>query len=217
MSRGGARRTGRGGRRGKERDKRWKLVLGALLVGALVWGGTRIDVDETIRELTLPLRYPDTLREEARDVDVARTLHEGEFTLPTTDPALIAAVIYAESRFRDQTSSAGARGLMQITHDTADTIESLSGGETFEYEDLSDPELNIRYGSYFFRYLLYRFEGNEIAALAGYNAGEENARAWGGSDLGLTDIRFPETRAYVAEVLEKRDQYRESYATELGL
>ena len=40
-------------------------------------------------------------------------------------PALIAAVIYKESRFEDQTSSAGARGLMQITPDTADTIESL--------------------------------------------------------------------------------------------
>lgn len=196
---------------------RRRLVLGLLALAGLGFVVSRIDFGDAILKVTLPLRYEAVLREEADDPDVARTLTDGEISLPPTDPALLAAVIYAESRFQDQTSSAGARGLMQITPDTADTIESLSGGETFEYDDLANPELNIRYGSYFLRYLLYQFDGNEAAALAGYNAGEENARMWGGGELEPDDIGFPETRDYVDEVLEKRREYRENYAGELGL
>ena len=102
-------------------------------------------------------------------------------------------MIKQESDFRDQTSHAGARGLMQITPDTADTIETLSGGETFVYEDLANPELNIRYGTFYLRHLLDRFGGNEVAALAAYNGGPENAEAWGGGELEFEDIPFPET------------------------
>src|SRR4030095_10660074 len=99
------------------------------------------------------------------------------------DASLIAAVIYAESRFQDQTSHAGARGLMQITPDTANDIERRSGGTTFEVKDLSDPQINISYGTYYLRELLQRYDGNKVAALAAYNAGPGNADAWGGSDM----------------------------------
>ena len=98
---------------------------------------------------------------------------------------------------------------MQITPATADTIETLSGGETFVYEDLADPDLNIRYGTFYLRHLLDRFDGSEIAALAAYNGGPENASEWGGADLEVDEIPFPETRAYVEEVLDKRDKYRD--------
>ncbi len=164
---------------------------------------SRIDFGEVVREVTLPLRHEDVIRQQAQRHDL--------------DPALIAAIINVESGFRDQTSSAGARGLMQITHDTADTIERLSGGETFEYEDLANYELNIRYGTYYLNYLLDLHAGNEVAALAAYNAGPGNVEAWGGADLELEQIQFAETRAYVADVLETRDQYRDNYAEELGL
>ena len=106
---------------------------------------------------------------------------------------------------------------MQITPATADTIETLSGGETFVLEDLSNPDLNIRYGTFYLRHLLDRFGGSEIAALAAYNGGPENAAAWGGAELEVEDIPFPETRAYVEDVLDKRDEYGEVYAEELGL
>ena len=106
---------------------------------------------------------------------------------------------------------------MQITPDTADTIETLSGGETFVYDDLADPDLNIRYGTFYLRHLLDRFGGNEVAALAAYNGGPENAESWGGAELEVDDIPFPETRAYVEEVLDQRQQYRDTYADELGL
>jgi soluble lytic murein transglycosylase len=180
-----------------------RLVLGVLAVAAVVVVVSRIDVDEAIREVTLPLRHEDVITQQGERFDI--------------DPALIAAIIKQESDFRDQTSEAGARGLMQITPETADTIETLSGGETFVYEDLADYELNIRYGSFYLNHLLDRFGGNEVAALAGYNGGPENAAAWGGSELEFDDIEFPETREYVESVLDLREQYRENYADELGL
>jgi soluble lytic murein transglycosylase len=198
------------------RLRRILLVGFLVLLAAVAIGIWRFDLDETIEELTLPLEHANVIREEAADPDVAQTL-AGDIELPPTDPALIAAVIYEESRFADQTSSQGARGLMQITPDTADTIEKLSGGETFVYEDLADPELNIKYGTFYLRYLLEKYEGDEAAALAAYNAGEGNADRWGGAALETSDITFPETRSYVSDVLEKRKAYEKKYAEELGL
>jgi len=187
--------------------RRGKLLRFVLIVAAL--GGlaafvlSRVDFDDAIKEVTLPLRHEDIITQQAARFDI--------------DAALIAAIINQESNFIDQTSSAGARGLMQITPDTAETIETLSGGETFVFEDLANPDLNIRYGTFFLNHLLDRFEGNEIAALAAYNGGPENAEAWGGSGLEIEDIQFEETRLYVESVLEKRELYRENYAEELGL
>jgi soluble lytic murein transglycosylase len=174
-------------------------VLVGVFAGALVASGT---FDEALQELTLPLRHEDVIRQQAAEKEV--------------DAALIAAVIYSESKFIDQTSSAGARGLMQITPAAAETIERQSGGTTFELSDLADPELNIRYGTFLLRELLDRYEGDEAAALAAYNAGPGNADKWGGAELTVEDIEFPETRAYVEEVLEKKEEYRSEYPSELG-
>jgi soluble lytic murein transglycosylase len=174
-------------------------VLVGVFAGALVASGT---FDEALQELTLPLRHEDVIRQQSAEKEV--------------DASLIAAVIYSESKFKDQTSSAGARGLMQITPEAAEFIEKQSGGTTFELSDLGDPELNIRYGTFLLRELLDRYDGDEAAALAAYNAGPGNADEWGGADLTIEDIEFPETRAYVEEVLEKKHEYRREYATELG-
>jgi soluble lytic murein transglycosylase len=191
-------------KRRRARRRRWLgLVAAAALVGlvagVLVIGGA---FDKAIQELTLPLRHEDVIRQQSREKGV--------------DAALIAAVIYSESKFVDQTSSAGARGLMQITPEAARFIEKQSGGTTFRLSDLADPELNIRYGTYLLRELLDRYDGDEAAALAAYNAGPGNADEWGGSSLTVSEIPFPETRAYVEEVLEKRDEYRHNYGRELG-
>jgi soluble lytic murein transglycosylase len=185
--------------------RRVLAIVGAVVAGvALGLVLTRLDTfSNAIREVTLPLRHDDIIRQQAAEKDV---------------PAdLIAAVIYAESKFEDRTSSAGARGLMQITPETAAVIENLSGGQTFVVEDLSDPDLNIRYGTFYLRYLLDHYGGNEVAALAAYNAGQSHVDAWGGSEVELADIEFPETRDYVEEVLSKRDEYRDKYGDELGL
>jgi soluble lytic murein transglycosylase len=105
---------------------------------------------------------------------------------------------------------------MQITPEAAETIAKNSDATTFELRDLGDPEINIRYGTFLLRELLDRYEGDEAAALAAYNAGPENADEWGGADLSVEDIEFPETRAYVEEVLEKKEEYLREYRTELG-
>lgn len=191
-------------RRGARRRRRLLLGAGAavglgLVIGVMAASGV---FDKAIQELTLPLQHEDIIRQQSREKGV--------------DAALIAAVIYSESKFSDATSSAGARGLMQITPEAANEIERLSGGTSFKIDDLSDPEINIRYGTFLLRELLDRFDGDEAAALAAYNAGPANAEEWGGSDLTVSEIPFPETRAYVEEVLEKRGAYREEYARELG-
>jgi len=188
----------------RARRPRRRLIAAATVVCvvaglALLLRGT---IDKAIQEFTLPLRHEDIIRQQAREKHV--------------DAALIAAVIYSESKFSDRTSSAGARGLMQITPEAANEIERLSGGTTFKLRDLSDPEINIRYGTFLLRELLERYDGDEVAALAAYNAGPANADRWGGSDLSLSGIRLPETRAYVEEVLDKQHAYREDYAKELG-
>jgi peptidoglycan lytic transglycosylase len=177
------------------------LIL-VLLVGAVVALFVFGDVDKVVREVTLPLRHDDIIRQESRQHGV--------------DAALVAAVINVESGFVDQTSHANARGLMQITPETAEEIERLSGGTTFEVEDLRDPDINIAYGTFYLRHLLDIYEGSEVAALAAYNAGQGNVNDWGGAELELEDIEFPETAAYVEDVLEKRDSYREKYPRELG-
>jgi soluble lytic murein transglycosylase len=186
--------------------RRRRLLLGGTAVvagvGVLLAMGAFGKVDDVIQELTLPLRHEDIIRQQAADKRV--------------DASLIAAVIYAESRFHDQTSHAGARGLMQITPETAREIERLSGGTTFKLADLADPEINIRYGTFYLDQMLDRFDGNEAAALAAYNAGPSQAERWGGAELSVEEIPLEETRGYVADVLDKRDAYRDRYASELG-
>jgi soluble lytic murein transglycosylase len=182
------------------------LVVGGVAVGLLAGGAS---IDDAFREITLPLRHDDIIRQQAREKNL--------------DPALVAAVIYEESKFRDQTSHAGARGLMQITPATADFIARQSGGTRFVHDDLATPQINIAYGTYYLRYLMDRYDQNEALAVAAYNAGHGNVDRWvravgGPDDFDVKrDIRFPETRAYVENVLERRGQYRDHYADALGL
>ncbi|HEY7633151.1 MAG TPA: lytic transglycosylase domain-containing protein [Thermoleophilaceae bacterium] len=162
-----------------------------------------------VKELTLPLKHEDIIRQQAEDKGL--------------DPALIAAVIYQESKFRDRTSSAGAKGLMQLLPGTAEFIAHKSGGTAFELQDLGTPQINIAYGSWYLRYLIGRYNGNQVLAIAAYNAGEDNVDKWvakagGPASFDVNeDIPFPETRAYVQGVLSKRSDYAKNYAKELGL
>ena len=112
---------------------------------------------------------------------------------------------------------------MQITPDTAKYIARLSGGTSFELSDLSTPQVNISYGAYYLRYLLKRYGGNEVLALAAYNAGEGNVDRWivesgrKGKAFTAADIPFAETRAYVDRVQRATRDYAQEYRSELGL
>jgi soluble lytic murein transglycosylase len=204
-------RPARAGRRpGPRRQARFRrrrltglavaLALG-LLTAAVI---AALDpIEDALKEITLPLRHEDIIRQQARDKDL--------------DPALVAAIIYRESKFRDQTSEAGAKGLMQILPKTAHFIARKSGGTRFEEADLANPQINISYGCWYLRYLLDRYDGNRVAAVAAYNAGHDRVSRWGGTELEMEDIRFPETREYTEDVLDKRDEYAGRYREELGL
>ncbi|HYH60031.1 MAG TPA: lytic transglycosylase domain-containing protein [Thermoleophilaceae bacterium] len=186
-------------------------VVSALGLGAIALGVAGVagigPLSDAVREITLPLRHEDIIRQQAADKGV--------------DAALIAAVIYEESRFRDATSHAGARGLMQITPQTADYIAAKSGGVAFEQGDLATPQINIAYGSWYLQYLQEKYDGHEMATVAAYNAGEGRVDGWISAAGGLTNfsedhIAFPETREYVDGVLDHRRDYRKHYDDELG-
>jgi soluble lytic murein transglycosylase len=148
-----------------------------------------------------PLRYEHVIAGHARNYEL--------------DPALLAAVIYRESKFDpDARSRSGAVGLMQLLPSTARGIAVHTGGTRFVVSDLTNPEINVRYGAFYLRRLLRKY-GDERLALAAYNAGQRNVDEWIADDGG--QIAFPETRQYVAEVLELRDVYARAYADELGL
>jgi len=130
------------------------------------------------------------------------------------DPALLAAVIETESKFNaDARSSAGAVGLMQLTPTTAKGIAQYTGGHNFRLSDLTNPEINVRYGAWYLRHLLDRYDQNEQLALAAYNAGEDNVDRWQREHVG---IQFEETRDYVNKVERLQKIYRKAYAGELG-
>lgn len=191
--------------RSRRRRRRAYVIAGTLGVG-LIAGIVLANSDrvqDTLREVTLPLRHEDIIRQQAQDKGV--------------EASLIAAVIWRESKFRDQTSHAGARGLMQITPGTASEIEKLSGGQNFQFEDLADPDINIRYGTFYLAYLLDLYDDNEVAALAAYNAGPAKVEEWGGADLEVDQIGFTETQDYVDQVLDKRAEYEDHYGTELAI
>ncbi|HET7568002.1 MAG TPA: lytic transglycosylase domain-containing protein [Gaiellaceae bacterium] len=130
------------------------------------------------------------------------------------NPALLAAVIEQESKFdANARSSAGAIGLMQLTPATAEGIAQYTGGHGFVLSDLTNPEINVRYGAWYLRHLLDKYH-DERTALAAYNAGQDNVDRWRAAHEG---IQFRETAAYVERVERLKGIYRRAYASELGL
>jgi soluble lytic murein transglycosylase len=196
-------------RRRSAARRRRALFAVVAIAGAIVAAILTLPLfQKAVTEFNLPLQHEDIIRQQAADKHL--------------DPALIAAVIYTETKFDPRPSSAGAQGLMQIMPQTAEFLARRSGATTFTPADLATPQVNIAYGSYYLRYLLDEYRGRIIPALAAYNGGESNASRWAaeahahGHPLRIGDIPFPETRAYVQKVLSKQREYRHTYAAALG-
>ena len=129
------------------------------------------------------------------------------------DPAFLAAVIETESKFDPEArSSAGAVGLMQLTPDTARGIAQYTHGSKFQLSDLTNPDINVRYGTWYLRHLLDKYH-DERLALAAYNAGQTTVDGWIAQH---EEIQFSQTRAYVDKVENLKKLYRRVYANELG-
>ena len=142
-----------------------------------------------------PLEYENVIRAHAADRGL--------------DPAFVAAVVYSESRFDPNARSyAGAVGLMQVLPETAEFIARKTGGTEFVEADLRDPDINVRYGTWLLRYLRDLYDGDLELALAAYHAGPASVDRWLAEGSG---IAFPETRAYVDEVMRVRGVYAKAY------
>jgi soluble lytic murein transglycosylase len=176
------------------------LALVVLGVVAVLLAPT---VKRVLNDLTLPLSYESVIREEASAQHLS--------------PALVAAVIYAETKFDSRTSPTGALGLMQIEPTTAEFLAQRSGATAFSLADLGHPATNIAYGCYYLRYLLNRYGHSETLALAAYNGGETNVDGWlaqahaAGVRFSVASIPFAQTRAYVRKVEHAQHEYAQKY------
>jgi len=150
-----------------------------------------------------PLEFWDIITQESR----ARSL----------DPYQVAGLIRQETVFNPRaSSSARAYGLMQLLVPTgATTARQLGVTRAITVDALFEPRLNIQLGTAYFKNQLDKYGRIEYVAAA-YNAGPANADRWGGTGLKLDEIPFEETRGYVAEVLDKQREYRQTYPQELG-
>jgi soluble lytic murein transglycosylase len=120
------------------------------------------------------------------------------------DPVLVAAVVRCESRFRtNAVSPRGAIGLMQIMPETATWIAQQLEIPDFEVARLHEPNVNLRLGTWYLRYVLDRF-GELDAALMAYNAGPAHVEDW----LNGSGTVFQETQAYVERVSHSLPVYR---------
>jgi len=205
-----ARGRARGGRTAGSSPGRSLLrLLGATAAVVVLVAVVVTRVENEPSRSGLPLGDAALIREQAADKHL--------------DPALIAGVIFAETKFEPRTSATGALGLMQLEPATAEYIAHRSGGTRFTTEDLATPKINLAYGSWYLRYLLDHYEGDELLAVAAYNAGLANVDAWtakaraDGRRLTVADIPFPETRAYVERVMRAQAAYRAVYPHALGL
>lgn len=164
------------------------LVLVVLVLAAAAAAVTALSEPDWYLRMRYPLRYEHIVRGHAANYEL--------------DPALVAAVIYQESKFQaDARSESGAIGLMQLLPETARGIALRTGGSRFEVDDLYDPEVNVRYGCWYLRNLIRKY-GDLETALAAYNGGQGNI------DRGIT---YPETRHYVENVLQIRDIYAQAH------
>ena len=177
------------------------IVLVAIL--AIVGG---IALNEYLAKLSYPLEHVSLIKKYAREYDL--------------DTYMVAGVIHTESRFReDAVSRVGAMGLMQVMPDTGDWIAGKLKISDYNVEMLSDPDTNIRFGCWYLRFLLDRF--NPDTAIAAYNAGHGKVAEWlenpeysaNGKDL--VEIPFRETDQYVTRVLEAMEKYKKLYSDEL--
>jgi len=172
------------------------IVLIALGAWAL-FGRDRIDLS----------RYPMTYAPEIRAA-------AQEFSL---DPAYVASVVLAESSFdAEAVSSAGAIGLMQIMPATGEWIAGKLD-DVFDVQRLYEPSVNLRYGCWYLRFLLDRYDGDMRTASTAYHQGQGRVDEWlqdpqySQDGRTLTAISSAVTDTYVNRIMESYEHYKELY------
>lgn len=138
------------------------------------------------------------------------------------DPRLVLALARQESRFNPSVKSgASARGLLQFIPETAQTLANEEGMKDFELDDVYMPEVAVRLAVRYVADLLKLFPDNPHAVLAAYNTGEKNVERWvsraRSSDVDrlVAEIAIPETKDYVAKVMNSYRAYSLLYTQDL--
>ena len=180
---------------------RWLAVL--LALGILL---VAVFFRSRIARAQYPCRYADTVTRYAELYDI--------------DPLVLYAFIRTESNFNPNAQSgAGARGLMQITEVTFDWIKlKIAPGEALTFDNLFDPETNIRFGSYFVAYCLQRYGGDLATAAAAYHSGVGTVdglladSACSPDGQTLSHYPYPQMRRYVHKITTAYQRYQEIYS-----
>lgn len=174
------------------------MVFGVLILIALFI--IIFSLPKIFAEMIYPLAYESIVTTQAQEHDL--------------DPFLVAAVIHAESRFNpNATSSAGARGLMQLMPATALGIANRMGDNSFTIAKLYDPTTNIEYGTFHLQGLMGRYNSNVEAALAAYNGGGAVGDRYIRGDRTTIPL---ESLRYVKKVVTAKEQYQKLYPTRLS-
>ena len=190
---------------GQGSAKRRAAVIAAIIAGAILLG---VFVDFAwgkIEEATHPKTYSAYVRQ-----------YSYEFNVPES---IVYAVIKVESDFDPYAESdVGARGLMQMMQSTFEELTSDKYlGDNYDFDELFDPEVSIKYGTYYLAYLRSYFDGDWNNALAAYNGGMGNVQKWlsdpnySDGKGNLTHIPFEETRNYVSKVNKEIENYKRLY------
>lgn len=135
------------------------------------------------------------------------------------DKNLVYAVTRIESNFDPQAvSSADARGLMQMTSDAFDWVQYRMGDDSgVSYEQIFEPKVAIRYGTYMLHLLLEEM-GDEKLAICAYHAGMSNVRSWLSQEnyskdgKTLDKIPYSDTEWYYDKVSQAKQIYEELYS-----
>lgn len=182
--------------------KKTIIILSILVCAALIafcW----THIDEKITQMNYPLKYTEFVDKYSQEYSVPKHL--------------IYAVIKVESGFEsDAVSKKGAIGLMQIMPATYEWIASKLDETDLNQNLLYNPEINIKYGTFYLDWLYSKYGSWEIA-VAAYNAGHGNVDGWiesGTYNGDADDIPFKETREYVKKVMKAKDIYKETYFEE---
>ncbi len=188
-----------------------KLIICALLAigaGVAYLAMRSGDTIYTVHEWVSPQRFQ-------QNDQLIRTVAEEH----RTDPMLVKAVIWRESRFDPMKfGGAGERGLMQLTEGAAKEWAQDSRVADFRVEELMDPKVNVQAGTWYLARAMKRWSKQSDPvpfALAEYNAGASRAQRWaGGDDIVIPpntfreNIDFPGTRKYVDQIMARRDFYK---------
>jgi soluble lytic murein transglycosylase len=193
-------------RRLSRRARRRRAVFSLLLLAALALLLYAIFANRyTLTKMFYPVPYYD---------EIAAVCEAWGEEVP-----LVLAMIQTESNFRPEvTSPKGARGLMQVMPDTGMWMADRMGLADFSADLLFEREWNLQIGVAYLAYLRQLFDGDEVLAIAAYNAGPTRVRGWlqegvwDGSEASLADIPFKETRDYVRKVLDRLARYQRLYS-----